>query len=117
MSDEPTQFKNETISLLTEGLSKPRRFKIPFSSWSNGGVECLGKELLRAARAVLLELQIRQQDWPQLWPLLQSVLNNSESPKRKEVPPGRDFTGCAAPTPISTFLCSPDCVTITLADA
>ena len=58
MYDGPTHFKNETLRLLTKGLRSPHHFTLPYSPWSNGAVDRLGKELLRVARAVLSELQM-----------------------------------------------------------
>ena len=62
MSDGPTHFKNETIRLITRGLKVPHHFTLPYSSWSNGAVERLGKELLRVMRAVLSEFRMQPRE-------------------------------------------------------
>lgn len=79
MSDEPTYFKNETIRLLTKGLSTAHHFTLSYCPWSNKEVVRLGKESLQVARVVLFELPMQQDDWPQLIPLFQSALNDSPS--------------------------------------
>lgn len=48
MSDGPTHFKNETGRLVANGLKTPQHFTLPDCPWSNGGVERLEKELIRA---------------------------------------------------------------------
>lgn len=45
MSNGATHFKNKTVRLITEGLKVPHDFKLPYCPWSNGAVECLGREL------------------------------------------------------------------------
>lgn len=53
MSDGPTHFNNETVRSVTKGLKVPHHFTLPYSPWSNGAVEGLGKELLRVFRSVI----------------------------------------------------------------
>jgi len=104
MSDGPTHFRNETIRLLARGLKVPHHFTLPYTPWSNGAVERLGKELLRVFRAVASEIQLRFEEWPDLLPLVQSALNNAPSPQRKNIAPITAFMGRAPTPPISTFL-------------
>lgn len=117
MSDGPTHFKNETIRLLTEGLRTPHHFTQPYCPWSNGAIERQGKELLRMARAVLSELQMRHDDWPQLIPLFQAALNNAPSPSRNNVAPMTAFTGRPPSPPIATFIRSTNGIPVTLTKA
>lgn len=63
MSDGPTHFKNETLRLLVKKLSSKHHFTLTYAPWYNGGIERLGKELVRAARALLSELQFRHDEW------------------------------------------------------
>lgn len=83
MSDEPTHFKNETIRLLAKSLSIKHHFTRPYSPWSNGAVERLGKKLLWVSRAVTSELQLRSNEWPDLLPPAQNALNHSQLPQRR----------------------------------
>ena len=116
MSDGPSHFKNETIRLLSKSLRSPHHFTLPYCPWSNGGVERLGKETLRVVRAVLSELQLQHDDWPELIPLVQSAINNAPSPQRNGVAPITAFTGRPPFNPVSVFLCSSDCQPITRAE-
>jgi transposase InsO family protein len=104
MSDGPTHFKNETVRLVSKGLKVPHHFTLPYTPWSNGAVERLGRELLRVFRAVASELQMRLEEWPDILPLVQSVLNNAPSPSRGNVAPLTAFTGQDPSPPISTFM-------------
>lgn len=117
MSDGPTHFQNETIQMLAKGLRAQHHFTLPYCPWSNGAVERLGKELLRTARALLSELQLRQDEWPQLLPIFQSAINNSPSPQRNNVAPITAFTGRPSSPPISTFLRNSDAVPVTVTGA
>lgn len=113
MSDGPTHFKNETIRLVCKGLRVPHHFTLPYSPWSNGGIERLGKELLRVFRATASELGMRTDEWPDLLPVVQSVINNSPSPQRHNIPPVTAFTGMPATPPISTFYRSVTATSVT----
>lgn len=98
MSDGPTYFKNETLRLVSKGLKVPHHFELPYFQCSDGTVERLAKEHLWTFRAVASELQIRPEEWVDLLPLSQSVLNNAPSPQRANLSPITSFTGMA-PTP------------------
>ena len=84
--------KNETVRLLTKGLKVPHHFTLPYTPWSNGSIERLGKELLRVFRSVISELRMRFEEWPDLVPLVQSAINNAPSPQRGGVAPITVFT-------------------------
>lgn len=117
LSDGPTHFKNETVRLVCEGLRVPHHFTLPYCPWSNGAVERLGKELLRVFRAVLSELQMRHDEWPDLLPLVQSALNTAPSPQRGDVSPITAFTGLPPTPPISTFIRTATAKALTITEA
>eukprot|EP00171_Calliarthron_tuberculosum_P023682 IDg23682t1 len=76
MSDQGTHFKYETIRRLSRSLKVPHHFTLPYTPWSNGQVERLGKEVLRALRVMVSELRLKFSEWPDIVPLVQSALNN-----------------------------------------
>jgi len=117
MSDGPTHFKNETVRLVSKGLKVPHHFTLPYCPWSNGAVERLGKELLRVLRATLSELQMDNKEWPDLIPMVQSVLNNSPSPQRGNVFPCMAFMGRDPTPPVCTFLRSATATPVTVSQA
>lgn len=45
----PTHFENECIRMISKRMKIPHRFNLPYTPWSNGGVERLGKELVRVS--------------------------------------------------------------------
>ena len=117
MSDSPTHFRNQTLQLLATGMRTKHHFTLPYCPWSNGAVERLGKELLRASRAILSEAQLPLNTWPDIIPVLQSALNNSTSPHRNHVSPLQAFTGRKPAAPILTFLRSETATPVTLSEA
>ena len=104
MSDGPTHFKNETVRAVTRRLKVPHHFTLPFTPWSNGAVERLGKELLRVFQSIVSELQIKFEEWPDLLPVVQGALNNAPSPQRGNISPITCFLGRDPTPPIGTFL-------------
>lgn len=59
---------------------------------------------MHAARASLYELQLKLDDWPDILPLLQSILKNTPSHHRAHNVPIIAFTGSPPSTPVNTFL-------------
>lgn len=116
MSDGPTHFRNETLRLVAKGLRVPHHFTLPYAPWSNGGIERLGKELLRVLRSTSSELQLAHEEWPDLLPLVQSAINNAPSPQRAGVPPIKAMTGMAATPPIATFYRAQTSAPVTVSD-
>lgn len=87
MSDGNTNFKNETLRLVCRGLRIPNHLKLSYSPWSNGTVERLGKEILKMLHATVSELQMNQNEWPDLIPIVKSASKNVPSPQRCTVAP------------------------------
>lgn len=116
MSNGPTHFKNEAVRLVSKGLKVPHHFTLPYTPWSNGAVERLGKEVLRVFRSVCSELQLRPEEWTDLLPLIQSALNNAPSPQRGNVSPLTAFTGSDPTPPISTFIRSSTSTPVSITD-
>lgn len=77
MSDGPTNFRNESLRLVSKGLNVPHHFTLAYTTLSNSSVERLGRELVRVFRSVLSELQIDFKESPDLVPLMKSALNQS----------------------------------------
>lgn len=116
MSDVLTNFKNETIRLLTKILHAKHYFTLSYCPWSNSCIKRLGKEVLLVARSLLSELQLGKTEWIDLVPLFQSATNNSPSPQRKNVAPISAFTGRPPTTPLSTFLVSQTAQLVTISE-
>lgn len=103
MSDGGSHFKNATLRKLSRGLKTPHHFTLPYSPWSNGAVERLGREVLRLFRTIMSELQLPFNEWTDLVPVVQHALNNSPSSQRRGLCPITIFTGLDPAPPIATF--------------
>lgn len=103
MSDCGTHFKNATVRKLARGLKTPHHFTLPYSPWSNGAVERLGREVLRMFRSIMSELELPVNEWTDIVPVVQSALNNAPSPQRGGLCPITIFTGLEPSPPVSTF--------------
>lgn len=117
MSYGPTHFRNETIRLVSKALATPHHFTLPYCPWSNGPVKRLGRELLLVLRETLSELQMDNNEWPDLIPIVQSVLDNSPSPQRGNVFPCTAFQGHEPTPPVCTFLRTGTTTPVTVSEA
>jgi len=72
VSDRGTHFKNTLMKNLREALHSSHHFTLAYCPWSNGSVEVVCRELLRATRAILSEMQLDRKAWPSLMPIVQS---------------------------------------------
>lgn len=77
VSDRGTHLKNEMVRLLREATRANHFFKLAYCPWSNGTVEVVRREMLRAMRALASEFQLQMNAWPSLVPLIQSALINT----------------------------------------
>ena len=77
VSDRGTHFKNDVVRALREQTGGSHHFTLAYCPWSNGTVEVVCRELLRATRALLSEFQFPHRSWPDVMPVVQSVLNSS----------------------------------------
>ena len=100
VSDCGTHFKNELVKLLRERVKAEHHFTLAYCPWSNGTVEVVCRELLRATRALLSEYQLPMTSWPQVLPIVQSVLNNSMLKRLGNYCPLTAFTGLPQSTPL-----------------
>jgi Integrase core domain/Integrase zinc binding domain len=79
VSDRGSHFKNSVVQGVNSALKAQHHFATAYSPWANGTVERLGREVLRATRAILSELKLRPDQWPFVHRMVQSALNNSPS--------------------------------------
>lgn len=91
VSDQGPHFKNQLMHELTEELKGSHHFATAYSPWSNGTVERVCREVLRACRALLHEFRLAPEDWSSVTECMQSVLNQSPLKRlglRSEEQPG-----------------------------
>lgn len=116
MSFGSTNFKNDTLRLVAKGLKVPHYFIVSYIPWSYGTVKLLRREFLRVFRSVISELQIGFEEWYDLLPIFQSVLNNFPSPQRVNVSLITALVGSKPTPPINTFIQSCTVSTIALSN-
>ena len=100
--DRGTHFKNKVMRLLNRILRTRHHFTTEYCPQSNGTVEKVCKEVLRACRALLSEFRQKESEWPVAIPLIQSVLNHSVRPSLGNRAPLTVFAGLPADNPLRT---------------
>ena len=81
ISDQGSHFKNEVMAKLAAVLKTKHHFTSAYHAQSNGTVEVVCRETLRACRALISEYKLGPAAWPQFTKVIQTVLNNSASDK------------------------------------
>ena len=104
MSDQGSHLKNKVMSSLAKKLRVDHKFSLPYSPWSNGTVEVVCRELIRATRAILSEAQLSRKEWRIVLPIVQAALNSSCSKRWNGRCSLTVFTGLAIYKPISTAI-------------
>jgi hypothetical protein len=85
-------------------LKAKHHFTTANCPWSNGTIESACKQVICAFRAVLSELKIYADEWPEVVNMVQSVLNSSLSKRPNNWTPMQVFTGHAETTPLALML-------------
>ena len=99
-SDRGTHFKKEVIRLVNRMLYARHHSTTAYCPQSNGTVETVCKEVLRACRSLLSEFQLKESEWSVVIPLIQSVLNHSVRPSLGDQALITVFTGLPADNPL-----------------
>jgi hypothetical protein len=102
--DRGSPFKNEVVRRVQKELKAKHHFTAANCPWSNGTIESAYKQVIRAFRAVLSELKMYADEWPEAVEMVQSVLDNSPSTRLKTRTPMQVFTGHAETTPLALML-------------
>jgi hypothetical protein len=85
-------------------LKAKHHFTAANCPWSNGTIESACKQVIRAFHAVLSELKMYADEWPEVVNMVQSVLNNTLSTRLNKRTPMLVFTGHAETTPLALML-------------
>lgn len=80
MSDGSYHFRNDVERNVLRDLTVSHHLTLPYTPWSNGAVERLGKKLHPEFRAIISKLRLRPEDWKDLLLLMKSSLDNFPSP-------------------------------------
>jgi Integrase core domain len=87
ISDRGSHFKNEVVQRVNKELKAKHHFTTANCPRSNGTIESACKQVIRAFRAVLSELKMYADEWPEVVNMVQSVLNNSSSTRLNKKTP------------------------------
>jgi transposase InsO family protein len=104
ISDRGSHFKNEVVQRVQKEFKAKHHFTTANCPWSNGTIESACKQVIRAFRAVLSELKMYADEWPEVVNIVQSVLNNTLSARLNKRTPMQVFTGHAETTPLALML-------------
>lgn len=77
VSDQGSHFKNLVMDELAMKHHIRHHFTVAYSPWSNGAIERCCREVLRATTALLSEMRLAPQDWPDIIQVIQKVINES----------------------------------------
>jgi hypothetical protein len=77
LSDNGTQFANETLNELIRILQGKHIKILAYSHEENGLVERANKEIMRHLRAILLENEVLRSNWSAALPLVQRIMNST----------------------------------------
>jgi hypothetical protein len=89
---------------MRQALHSQHHFTTAYTPWANGTVERACRDVLRASRALLSEFRLRSDQWPEVAPIVQLVLNNSPSPQRGNIAPLTAFTGREPDSPLRSLV-------------
>jgi hypothetical protein len=82
ISDQGSHFRNQVMNALKLRLRANHHFVTPRCAWANGGVERVNREVLRLLKTLLAEMNVPADEWADLLPLVQAVLNTTPSARR-----------------------------------
>jgi hypothetical protein len=104
LSDRESHFENEIVRRVQKELKAKDHFTSANCPWSNGTTESACKQVIRAFRAVLSELKMYADEWPEVVNLVQSVLNNYLLIRLNKRTPMKFFTGHSETTLLALML-------------
>lgn len=104
ISDRGSHFLNEVMKALAKMLRVEHHFTPAYSPHTNGTVETVCKQVLRAIRALLPDFKLQEDEWPLFMPLIQSLLNNSPSRRLANHTPLYAFTKQQSSNPLAVVL-------------
>lgn len=104
VSDQGSHFKNAVVAQLRDDLRATHHFTLAYSPWSNGTVEQVNRQVLKACRAILSELKLPFKCWSEVVPIVQSIINNSPSKRLGGRTPKKAFTGLPDDNPLTSIV-------------
>ncbi len=82
VSDGGSHFVNSVLEEFARLVGSEHHIVLAYSAWANGPAERMVKEFIRVLTALCSEHRLPYEDWPQLVPVVELVLNTVVSPLR-----------------------------------
>ncbi len=77
LSDQGTHFRNATIEAIRLKTNTKQLFTPAYSSWINGAIERLNRDIIKLLQVFLLEFKVSTQDWEYFIPCVLYSLNRT----------------------------------------
>jgi transposase InsO family protein len=99
-SDQGSHFMNKVVQNLCRRLGTKQHFTTPYCPWANGSVEIVNKTMIEAFTAIILERNMKPDDWPYLTPIVMSIINGTKSDRLGNFAPLTVFMGVVVDSPL-----------------
>jgi hypothetical protein len=99
-SDRGTHFLNQVLTRLATILRANHHFTASYSPWSNGVVERRNRDIRQILSAVMLDAGLDDDQWPQVLPVVNAVINHAVTPTLAGHAPITVFTGHQPTNPL-----------------
>ena len=103
VSDRGSHFRNQLVREIRERMHCAHHFTLASCPWTNGSVEVVRRELLRAMKALLSEFKMPFKMWPTVVPIVQSISNNTPLARINGLFPRTAYTQLPADSPLLTI--------------
>ena len=80
ITDGGSHFKNALIASLTRRMRAKHHITTPYDAWANGAIERLNRAIIAIFRTLLGETGAHWEQWNELRPLVNSILNQKTQP-------------------------------------
>jgi transposase InsO family protein len=99
-SDQGSHFMNKVTQNLCRRLGIKQHFTTPYCPWANGSVEIVNKTMIEAFTTIILERNMKPDDWPYLLPIVMSIINGTKSDRLGDHAPLQVFQGVTIDSPL-----------------
>lgn len=100
VSDQPTHFRNTVIADLTKRMQCNHHFTTAYTPWANGSVERANRDLGSLIRILLAEFNMPIDNWPQVLPIIQYIMNQTPTESLYGFAPIQVFMGREPTSPV-----------------
>ena len=99
-SDQGSHFLNKLIQNLMRRLNAKQHLVTPYCPWANGSVEIVNKTMIEVLTTIILERNLKPDDWPYIIPVVMNSINGTKSERLGDHAPRTVFMGMPANNPL-----------------